>query len=91
VQTFVFRALQFHQTHPDWHLIPRSAFQYSSGSLLLHAAPLLEEKWDFGSQELIPDIRDNGYHRRGYEQSLVVISISYNPLANPKSQIGNHK
>ncbi len=29
---------------------------------LLHAAPLLEEKWDFGSQALISNIRDPFLH-----------------------------
>jgi hypothetical protein len=28
----------------------------------VHAAPLLKEKWDVGSQALIPDIRDPFLH-----------------------------
>jgi len=51
--------LHFYQTHTGRHLIPCSAFECSSCSLLLHAAQLLEEKWDFGSQALMPNIRDH--------------------------------
>jgi hypothetical protein len=55
---FVFKNLRLYQIHTDRHLIPRAAFEGSPCSLLLYAAPLLEEKWDFGSQALIPNIRD---------------------------------
>jgi hypothetical protein len=50
--------LSMHQAHSDWHLIPGSTFQDSPCPLLLHAAPLLEEKRDIGSQALILDIHD---------------------------------
>jgi hypothetical protein len=43
---------------------PRFFLLVFSRSLLLHAAPLLEEKWDLGSQALIPNIRDPFLHDR---------------------------
>ena len=55
---FVFKNSHLYQIHPDWHLIPRATFEGSPCPLLLNAAPLLEEKWDFGSQTLISNIRD---------------------------------
>jgi hypothetical protein len=50
--------LHLRQTQPYRHFIPCPAFQGSPGSFLLHATPLLEEKWDVGSQALIPNIHD---------------------------------
>src|SRR6266508_4643525 len=55
---FVFKNLRVYQIHTNRHLIPSTTFECASCSFLLHATPLLEEKWDFGSQALIPNIRD---------------------------------
>jgi hypothetical protein len=44
------------------HFIPSSSFECSSCPLLLHTPPLLEEKWNFDSQALIPNIRDPFLH-----------------------------
>jgi len=54
--------LRFRQIYAERHFIPRSAFEDSTCSFLLHATPLLEEKWDSGSQALIPNIRDPFLH-----------------------------
>jgi len=45
-------------------IIPSATFERATSSFLLHAAPLLEEKWDFDSQALIPNIRDPFLHDR---------------------------
>jgi hypothetical protein len=56
--------LAFHlhsrQIHSHRHLIPRSAFQDSARLLLLHPAPLFEEKWDFGTQALVAEVGHPG-------------------------------
>jgi hypothetical protein len=40
------------------HFVPRPTFKNSACFLLLYSTPLLEEKWDFGLKELIPNIRN---------------------------------
>lgn len=60
--SFVFKDLSFHQT--PRHLIPSATFECATRSLLLRAAPLLEEKWDLDSQTLISNIRDPFLHDR---------------------------
>jgi len=62
--------LRFDQIHR--HLIPRATFERATCSLLLHATPLLEEKWDFGSQALIPNIHDPFLHDRSYFRGELV-------------------
>jgi len=56
--------LRFHQIYPDLQLIPGATFEYSTCPLLLYATPLLEEKWGFGTQTLIPNIHDPLLHDR---------------------------
>src|SRR5574339_209404 len=50
--------LCFYQIHPDWHLIPRPAFEDTPCSFLLDSTPLFEEKRDIASQALISNIRE---------------------------------
>jgi hypothetical protein len=52
----LFTNLYPRQICADWHFIPGSAFKGSPPSFLLNAAPLFEEKWDFGPQALISNI-----------------------------------
>jgi hypothetical protein len=40
-------------------------------SRLLHAAPLFEEEWNFGSQALTPDISDPFLHDRSCAWTLL--------------------
>ena len=56
--------LRLHHIHSDWHLIPGATFERATRPLFLHSAPLLEEKWDFDSQALIPNVRDPFLHDR---------------------------
>ena len=71
------RDLPLHQIYSDRHFIPRSTFESAPCSFLLHAAPLLEEKWDVGSQALIPKIRDPFVLSLGYDGFP---SVRYNRL-----------
>src|SRR5688500_866617 len=52
----------FCESHSDRHLILCPAFKSAPCSLLLHAAPLLEEKRDIGSQALLSNISDPFLH-----------------------------
>ena len=83
--------LRFYQTHPDRHLIPCSAFEYSPSSFLLHSAPLLEEKWDVGSEALISNIRDPFLQDRSgaWAKLAVVFWIPCFQLYNLLAKAGN--
>ena|SRR5258706_8222342 len=52
--------LRFYQIHR--HPILRVTFECATCPLLLHTAPLLEEKWDLDSQALIPNIHEPLLH-----------------------------